>query len=439
MESNIGFLDKRFKLKENKSDIRTEFLGGLTTFMAMSYILIVNPIILSDTGMDKGALFTSTAIASIVATLIMSLYANYPFALAPGMGLNAFFTYSVVLGMSKSYEFALTAVLIEGIIFILLTFIKVREAIVNAIPLTLKHAVGVGIGLFIAFLGFINAKLVINNDATLVGLGSVRDPNVIVAIIGLIATAVLLAKNVKGAMLIGIVVGTLVGVPLGVTPLPNTVFAMPPSVAPIAFKFVGFDQIFTFDMFMVIITFLFVDMFDTIGMLIGTAAKSGMLDKDGKLPRIEKALFADAFGTTLGACLGTSTITTFAESATGVAEGARTGLASLVVGILFILSLFLAPIFTIVPAAATAPALIIVGLFMMSSIIHVNFDDITESFPAFLSIIMMPLTYSIGEGLAFGIMSFAAMKLLTGRRREASPIIYVLAVLFALRLIFMVA
>ncbi len=436
MDNNTGFLERRFKLRENGTSTRTEIVAGLTTFMAMSYILVVNPLILSDTGMDRGALFTATAIASAAATLVMSFYANYPFALAPGMGLNAFFTYSVVLGMGHSWRFALTAVLLEGIIFILLTFLKVREAIVNAIPMTLKHAVGVGIGLFIAFLGFINAKLVINNDATLVGLGSVRDPNAIVAIIGLIVTAILLAKDVKGAMLIGIIVSTLVGIPLGVTPIPNSVFAMPPSVAPIAFKFVGLDQILTFDMFMILITFLFVDMFDTIGMLIGTAAKSGMLDKDGKLPRVEKALFADAFGTTLGSCLGTSTVTTFAESATGVAAGARTGLTSLVVGVLFIISLFLAPIFTIVPAAATAPALIIVGLFMMSSVLHINFDDITESFPAFLSIIMMPLTYSIGEGLSFGIMSFAAIKLFTGRGKEVSPVIYILAILFAARLIF---
>lgn len=438
MDNNTGFLERRFKLRENGTNVRTELVAGLTTFMAMSYILVVNPIILSDTGMDRGALFTTTAIASAAATLVMSLYANYPFALAPGMGLNAFFTYSVVLAMGHSWRFALTAVLIEGIIFILLTFLRVREAIVNAIPLTLKHAVGVGIGLFIAFLGFVNAKLVVNNDATLVGLGSIKDPNAIVAVIGLIVTAVLLAKNIKGAMLIGIVVGTIVGIPLGVTPIPSTIFDLPPSVAPIAFKFVGFDQILTFDMFMILITFLFVDMFDTIGMLVGTAAKSGMLDKDGKLPRVEKALFADAFGTTLGACLGTSTVTTFAESAAGVAAGARTGLASLLVGILFILSLFLAPIFTIVPAAATAPALIIVGMLMMSSILNVNFDDVTEAFPAFLTIIMMPLTYSIGEGLSFGIMSFAAIKLLTGRGREASPIIYILAVLFVLRLIFMV-
>lgn len=437
MSNSGGFLEKQFKLSQNGTNVKTEIIAGLTTFMAMAYILVVNPDILSNAGMDKGALFTTTAIASAAATLVMAFYANYPFVLAPGMGLNAFFAFSIVLGMGKSWQFALTAVLIEGIIFILLTFFKVREAIVNSIPMTLKHAVGVGIGLFIAFIGFVNAKLVITNEATLVGIGSVRDPNVVVAIIGLIVTVILLAKNVKGAMLIGIVVGTVAGIPLGVTPIPTSIFALPPSVAPIAFKFVGWDQILTLDMFMILITFLFVDMFDTIGMLIGTATKAGMLDKDGKLPRVERALFADAFGTTFGAMLGTSTVTTFAESATGVSEGGRTGLTALVAGILFIVALFFAPIFTIVPSAATAPALIIVGLFMMSSILEINFDDITESFPAFLAIVMMPFTYSIGEGLAFGVMSFAAIKLLAGKGKEVSPVIYVLAVLFALRLIFL--
>lgn len=435
MGNNTGFLEKQFKLSQNGTNVKTEVIAGLTTFMSMAYILVVNPDILSNTGMDKGALFTATAVASAAATLIMSFLANYPFVLAPGMGLNAFFAFSVVLGMGHSWQFALTAVLIEGIIFILLTFLKVREAIVNSIPMTLKHAVSVGIGLFIAFIGFVNAKLVIANESTLVGLGSIKDPNAIVAIVGLIVTVILLAKNVKGAMLIGIVVGTIVGIPLGVTPIPTSIFALPPSVSPIALKFVGFDQILTFDMFMILITFLFVDMFDTIGMLIGTATKAGMLDKNGKLPRVERALFADAFGTTFGAILGTSTVTTFAESATGVAEGGRTGLTSLVSGGLFIAALFLAPLFTIVPSSATAPALIIVGLFMMSSILDIDFNDITESFPAFLAIVMMPFTYSIGEGLSFGIMSYAAVKLLSGRGKEVSPVIYILAILFAARLI----
>lgn len=432
-----SFLERQFKLKENNTNVKTEVMAGLTTFMAMAYILVVNPDILSATGMDRGAIFTATAVSSAVATLIMALYANYPFVLAPGMGLNAFFAFSVVLGMGYSWQFALTAVLIEGIIFILLTFLKVREAIVNSIPMTLKHSIGVGIGLFITFIGFSNAKIVIANEATLVALGNVKDPNAIVAIIGIIVTVVLLAKNVKGAMLIGIVVGTLVGIPLGITPIPTSIFAMPPSVAPTAFKFVGLDQILTLDMFMVLVTFLFVDLFDTIGMLIGTATKANMLDKDGKMPRVEKALFADAVGTTLGALLGTSTVTTFAESATGVAEGGRTGLTSLVSGLLFVVALFFAPLFTIVPSAATAPALIIVGLFMMSSILEIDFNDITESFPAFLSIILMPLTYSIGEGLAFGVMSYAAIKLFTGRRKEVSIVINILAILFAARLIFL--
>lgn len=435
MSNNGGFLERRFKLSEQGVSAKTEVIAGITTFMAMAYILVVNPMVLATTGMDRGALFTTTAICAAFATLVMALYANYPFALAPGMGLNAFFAYSVVIGMGHSWQFALTAVFIEGIIFIILTFLKVREAIVNAIPVTLKNAVGVGIGLFIAFIGFVNANIVINNKNTLVGLGSIKNPNAIVAIIGLIVTAVLLAKNKKGALLIGILVGTVVSIPLGVTTIPDHIFALPPSIKPIAFKFVGSDQIFSFDMLMVLITFLFVDMFDTIGMLVGTAAKANMLDKDGKLPRVEKALFADAIGTTLGACLGTSTVTTFAESATGIAEGGKTGLTSFTTGILFIVALLFAPIFTIVPAAATAPALIIVGLFMMSSILKINFDDVTESFPAFLTIIMMPLTYSIGEGLSFGIMSFALIKLFTGRWKEASPVIYILAILFAFRLI----
>lgn len=437
MQKEGSFLERWFKLRQNNTNVRTEVIAGVTTFMAMAYILVVNPDILSSTGMDYGAVFTATAISAAVATLIMALYANYPFVLAPGMGLNAFFAFSVVLGMGYSWQFALTAVLIEGIIFILLTFLKVREAIVNAIPATLKQSIGVGIGLFIAFIGFTNANIVIPDEATLVALGDVRNPHAIVAIIGIIVTVALLAKNVKGAMLIGIVIGTIVGIPLGITPIPTGIFALPPSVAPTAFQFVGWDQILSLDMFMVVITFLFVDLFDTIGMLIGTATKANMLDKEGKMPGVEKALFADAVGTTVGAMLGTSTVTTFAESATGVAEGGRTGLTALVAGLLFVAALFFAPLFTIVPSAAIAPALIIVGLFMMSSILEINFNDITESFPAFLSIILMPLTYSIGEGLAFGVMSYAAIKLITGRGKEVSVVIYVLAILFAARLVFL--
>lgn len=436
---SAGYLERRFRLKENGTTVKTEITAGATTFITMAYILAVNPLILSEAGMDKGAVFTATAIASIVATLCMAFFANYPFVLSAGMGLNAFFTYSVVLGMGHSWEFALTAVFIEGIIFILLSFINVREAIVNSIPENLKYAVSVGIGLFIAFVGFQASTLVVADEATLVTLGSVKSPEAIVTIVGLIVSILFLVKGVQGALLIGVLVATVVAIPLGVTQLPTSIFELPPSVAPTAFAFtrVGMDEIFSFDMFMVVITFLFVDMFDTIAMLIGTATKADMLDEDGKLPNLKPALMADAIGTTLGACLGTSTVTTFAESASGVAAGGRTGLTSLTSAVLFGLALFFAPLFTAIPAAATAPALIIVGLFMIGSVVNIDFEDFTEGFPAFLAIIVMPLTYSIGDGLMFGIIAYAVTKLLSRRANEVSPVVYILAILFTLRLIFM--
>ncbi|MCF6460823.1 NCS2 family permease [Clostridium sp. Cult3] len=436
---SAGYLERRFRLKENGTTVKTEITAGATTFITMAYILAVNPLILSEAGMDKGAVFTATAVASIVATLFMAFFANYPFVLSAGMGLNAFFTYSVVLGMGHSWEFALTAVFIEGIIFILLSFINVREAIVNSIPENLKYAVSVGIGLFIAFVGFQASTLVVADEATLVTLGSVKSPEAIVTIVGLIVSILFLVKGVQGALLIGVLVATVVAIPLGVTQLPTSIFELPPSVAPTAFAFtrVGMDEIFSFDMFMVVITFLFVDMFDTIAMLIGTATKADMLDEDGKLPNLKPALMADAIGTTLGACLGTSTVTTFAESASGVAAGGRTGLTSLTSAVLFGLALFFAPLFTAIPAAATAPALIIVGLFMIGSVVNIDFEDFTEGFPAFLAIIVMPLTYSIGDGLMFGIIAYAVTKLLSRRANEVSPVVYILAILFTLRLIFM--
>lgn len=436
---SAGYLERRFRLKENGTTVTTEITAGATTFITMAYILAVNPLILSEAGMDKGAVFTATAVASIVATLCMAFFANYPFVLSAGMGLNAFFTYSVVLGMGHSWEFALTAVFIEGIIFILLSFINVREAIVNSIPENLKYAVSVGIGLFIAFVGFQASTLVVADEATLVTLGSVKSPEAIVTIVGLIVSILFLVKGVQGALLIGVLVATVVAIPLGVTQLPTSIFELPPSVAPTAFAFtrVGMDEIFSFDMFMVVITFLFVDMFDTIAMLIGTATKADMLDEDGKLPNLKPALMADAIGTTLGACLGTSTVTTFAESASGVAAGGRTGLTSLTSAVLFGLALFFAPLFTAIPAAATAPALIIVGLFMIGSVVNIDFEDFTEGFPAFLAIIVMPLTYSIGDGLMFGIIAYAVTKLLSRRANEVSPVVYILAILFTLRLIFM--
>jgi adenine/guanine/hypoxanthine permease len=423
-------LEKFFKLSEHKTNVKTEVLAGLTTFMTMAYILAVNPDILSVTGMDKNAVFTATALSAVVATLVMALWAKLPFALAPGMGLNAFFAFTVVIGMGYSWQFALTAVFLEGIIFLLLTAFNVRELIVNAIPMNIKHAISAGIGLFIAFIGLQNAGIIVKSEATMVTLGAMGSHTVWVAVLGLIVMGVMLALKVRGALLIGIFAAALIGIPLGVTILPDGhLMSLPPSLAPIAFQF-DFSQVLTLDMLIVLLTFLFVDMFDTVGTLVGVASKANMIDKDGKLPRVKQALFADAVGTTFGSMVGTSTVTTYVESASGVAEGGRTGLTSLTVAGLFGLALFLAPVFLMVPAAATAPALIMVGAFMMSPILKIDFDDYTEALPAFLTIIMMPLSYSIAEGIVFGMLSFVLLKLLTGRHKEISIVMYVLAVLF---------
>lgn len=423
-------LEKFFKLKQNKTNVRTEIIAGITTFMTMAYILAVNPDILGKTGMDKGALFTATAVASVVATLIMAFGARLPFALAPGMGLNAFFTYTVCMGMNLHWSFALTAVFLEGIIFLLLTVFNIRELIVNCIPINMKHAVSVGIGLFIAFIGLSNAEIVVDNPATLVGLGEIHNPKVIIALAGILVTGVLLAYRVKGAILIGILTAAAIGIPLGVTKLPEgSLISLPPSLDPIFGK-LDFDNIFTMKMLVVLFTFLFVDMFDTVGTLVGVASKADMLDKDGKVPKVKQALFADAVGTTFGAVLGTSTVTTYVESASGVAAGGRTGLTALTTAGMFALSLLLAPVFIMIPGAATAPALFIVGLFMMSPILKVNFDDFTESIPVFFTIIMMPLTYSIAEGIVFGMLSYVLLKVLSGRFKEVSIVMYVLAALF---------
>ena len=428
-------------LKENNTDVRTEVLAGVTTFMTMAYILAVNPLILSDAGMDAGGVFTATALSAAIATLVMALYAKYPFGLAPGMGLNAFFAYTVVLGdMQKSWQFALTAILIEGILFIILSFFNVREGIFNSIPLNLKNAVSVGIGLFIAFLGLDGAGIIQAGEGTLLGLGDLTSGAALVAIIGILVTGFLFAKNVKGALLIGILVSTLVGIPLGVTQLPagvNNIMSLPPSVSEVAFKFVGFDEIFSWDMLIVVFTFLFVDIFDTVGTLAGVASKADMLDEDGKLPRVGKALTADSIGTIAGACLGTSTVTTFVESASGVAAGGRTGLTALSTAGMFLLALFFAPLFTLIPAAATAPALVIVGLFMMSPIKQIDFEDYTESIPAFLTIIMMPFSGSIAEGIVFGMISYVVLKAVTGRFKEVSWTMTIISILFVLRIIFM--
>jgi adenine/guanine/hypoxanthine permease len=428
--------EKYFNLKQNKTTVRTEVLAGLTTFMTMAYILAVNPDILSATGMDKGAVFTATALSALIATLVMALYAKLPFALAPGMGLNAFFAFTVVLGMGHSWQFALTAVFIEGLIFIALTAFNIREMIVNSIPMNMKHAISVGIGLFIAFIGLKNAGIIVSNPATFVTLGDVtnltENAGAAVALITLVITGVLLALKVKGALLYGILIGAVIGLPVGITQLPESFNLTPPSLSPIFMKF-EWTQVLTMDMLLIVFTFLFVDMFDTVGTLIGVSSKANMLDKEGRVPRVKQALMADAIGTTVGAMLGTSTVTTYVESAAGVSEGGRTGLTSLTVAGLMLVALFLSPIFLMIPGAATAPALILVGAMMMTPVKNINFDDFTESIPAFLTIVMMPLTYSISEGILFGVLSYVLLKVLTGKFKDITIVTIVLAVLFMLK------
>lgn len=427
----MSSLEKFFKLKENNTNVKTEVLAGITTFMTMAYILVVNPDILSSAGMDKGGVFTATALSAVVATLVMAFYANYPFVLAPGMGLNAFFAYTVVLQQGYSWQMALAAVFIEGLIFIVLTFTNVREAIVNAIPLNLKYAVSGGIGLFIAFIGLEKSGIIIQGEGTPLSLGNLTSKPAIVAIIGILITGILVKKGIKGAILIGIALSTILSLALGITKF-NGIMSVPPSLSKVAFK-MDFSKLFSFDMIIILFTFLFVDMFDTVGTLVGVSAKANMLDSEGKLPRAKQALFADAVGTTFGAAVGTSTVTTFVESASGVAEGGRTGLTALVSAGLFGLSLLFAPLFLIIPGAATAPALVVVGVFMMGSVVKIDFEDITEGLPAFLAIIMMPLAYSIAEGIVFGIVSFVVLKLATGKKKEVSGIMIFLALLFIVK------
>ena len=423
-------LTKLFGFNPQVSTVKTEVLAGITTFLTMAYILAVNPNILSDTGMDKDAVFTSTIIASILATCIMAFLAKLPFALAPGMGLNAFFAYTICLKMGYSWQFALTAVFIEGLIFIFLTLTNLREAIVNSIPLILKNAISVGIGLFIAFIGLQSAGIIVNSDATLVGLGDITSGSAFLASIGVILTAVLLIKNVKGALLIGIVVTTLIGIPMGITQYQGLI-STPPSIAPIFMKF-DFSNILSVDMFMAVLTLLFVDMFDTIGTLVGVSTKSGML-KDGKIPNAKKAFMADAIGTTAGAMLGTSTVTTFVESASGVGEGGRSGLTSFTTAVCFLLSLFFAPLFLSIPAAATAPVLILVGLMMMTPIRDVDLNNYSDAIPAFVCIIVMPLAYSISDGVLLGLISYVFINVLCGKFYKLTPSIYILCFLFILK------
>lgn len=419
----------RFQMKERGTNLKTEVLAGITTFLTMAYILIVNPLILGDAGMDMGAVFTATAIASAVATFVMAIFANLPIALAPGMGLNAFFAYAVVLGMGYSWEMALAAVFIEGLIFIGMSVFDVRESIVNSIPLNVKKAISVGIGLFIAFIGLQNAGIIVAYEATVVSLGDMTSGPALLAMAGLFIIGTLLALKVRGAILLGILATTAIGIPFGLTSLPSGSWSVP-SLAPTFLQF-DFSSLLSMDMLIVIATFLFVDIFDTAGTLIGVTTKGKMLDENGEVPKAKQALIADSVGTTLGAMLGTSTVTSYIESASGMTEGGKTGLTSMTVGVLFLLSLFLSPLFLMVPGAATAAALIIVGLFMATTIKDIDFEDYTEALPAFMTMIMMPLTYSISDGIMFGVVSYVGLKVLTGRYREVSKVAYVLAAVFA--------
>ncbi|HHY13260.1 MAG TPA: NCS2 family permease [Thermoanaerobacterales bacterium] len=457
-------IEKMFKLKENNTNVKTEVIAGITTFITMAYIIFVNPGILGMAGMNAagalgdealaynafndpvvGAVMTATILSAAITTIIMGLYANYPFGLASGMGLNAYFTFGVVIGMGYTWQSALGAVFVSGIVFILITVTGIREAIVNAIPLSLKNAISAGIGMFIALIGFTNAGIIVGDPDTTIALGELTDPNVLLAVIGFAVIAVLMARRVRGAMLLGIIITTIIGIPLGVVVIPEgfTPFSMPPSLAP-TFAQLNLKSLFDlsagatlFDamvaFFGIVMAFTYVDLFDTIGTVIGTATKAKMLDEDGKLPKMNKVLLTDAIGTCIGAVLGTSTVTTYVESAAGIAEGGKTGLTAVVTGILFLAALFIAPIAGLVPGSATAPALIIVGVLMMESIVDIDFSDFTEALPAFMAIAVMPFSYSIANGIAAGLVFYPIVKIVSGRSKEVHPIVYVLAILFIIR------
>lgn len=428
-------LKKLFGFDSTKTTIRTEIVAGITTFLTMSYILAVNPAMFSELdGMPGGAVFTSTAVAAIVGCLAMAFIGKLPFGLAPGMGLNAFFVYTVCMGMGYSWQFALTAVLIEGLIFILLTVTNVREAIVHAIPQSLRNAIGAGIGLFIAFIGLNSAGVVVADSGTLVALGDITSGSALLACIGLIITGFLYSRNIPGAILIGIIVTMVIGIPMGVTEF-RGVLSAPESVAPIFCKF-EWDKIFTLDMLAVVFTFLFIDMFDTVGTLVGVCTKANLIDEKGHIFRLKHAFMADSIATTIGAMLGTSTTTTYVESAAGVAQGGRSGLTALSVAGCFAVALFFSPLFLSIPAAATAPALIIVGLLMLEAVKNIPFDDFSESIPAFVCLLTMPLTYSISNGILLGMISYVLMNMICGKFKKITPIMYVLAVLFILKYIF---
>lgn len=424
-------LEKLFGFNPHTHSVRTEIVAGITTFLTMAYILAVNPQILGDAGMDKGAVFTATAIISGLATIFMGLYAKLPFALAPGMGLNAFFAYTVCIVMGYSWQFALTAVFIEGIIFILLTISNLRNMIVDLIPPTLRHAIGAGIGLFIAFIGLQNAGIIVKNDATIIGLGEISSNPVLLAFIGIILTSIMLVKNVNRALLIGILVTTLIGIPMGVTHIDN-VFSIPPSIEPIFFK-LEWSHIFTKDMFAIVFTLLFLDIFDTLGTVIGVSTRSGMVNKDGSIPNLKQIFMVDSIATTTGALMGTNTVTLYVESATGVNEGGRTGLTAFTTGICFLASLLFAPLFLSIPTAATSTALIIVGVMMVSPILQIDFNDYSEAIPAFICITFMPFTYSISDGIIFGMLSYILINLCSGKYQKISIGMYFLALLFLIK------
>ena len=429
--------ERTFRLRDHHTDVRTEVLAGATTFVTVAYILFVNPSILKDAGMPVEATFAATCLASALSTLVMGIFANYPIAVAPGMGLNAFFTYAVVIGMHLPWQTALGAVFISGFVFFLLTITRVRQWIVDGVPAVLRSAIAVGIGLFIAFIGLRNGGIVIRNDATLVALGSMKTPGVIVTTIGLLVTAFLVARRIRGALLIGVLTTTVIAMSTGVSPLPRTADSLITltnpfaALRPTAFQ-LDIIAALRFGLIPILFSFTFVDLFDNIGTLIGVSRKAGLLDEQGRLPRIGRALVADSLGTMFGALMGTSTVTSYIESAAGVSEGGRTGLTAVVVAACFIVALAFAPLVGVIPPQATAPALILVGSLMMVEVAHIRFDDFTEALPAFLTIIMMPLTYSIAQGLAFGFVSYTIVKLLAGRHGENNAVTYTLTALFLL-------
>ena len=426
-----AMLNKLFGFSSQRHSIRTEITAGITTFLTMAYILAVNPNIMGETGMDKGALFTTTALVAALATLLMAVYAKLPFALAPGMGLNAFFAYTVCQVMGYSWQFALTAVFIEGIIFMLLTVTNLREKIVYLLPDTLKNAISAGIGLYIAFIGLKSSGIIVDNPATFVSLGDITSGAALLGIIGIVLSGIMLIRNVKGGLLLGIIITTLIGIPMGVTHF-DGFLSVPPSVSPIFCKF-EWSQIFTKEMFAIVFTFLFVDLFDTIGTVIGVTTRAGMVNKDGSIPRLKEAFMVDSIATTAGAVMGSSTVTTFVESAAGVNEGGRTGLTAFTTGICFALSLFFAPFFLAIPASATAPVLVMVGLMMTASVTKIDFNDYRNAIPAFVCILFMPLSYSISDGIVLGHLSYVAINALSGNHKRVTIGMYILAALFVLK------